>query len=154
DSLELARDLGHLGTITATDLMMLAHITADCGMVEQSVCLFAAVEELRANMGDKRTTAVAVNVEPGCTQAILATWRAKLTSRAFEAAWAAGQAMTMAEAVEYALTTTVTDVSLPDSAAATPARTGLTRRETEILRLVAGGNSNQQIASELVLSLR
>jgi DNA-binding NarL/FixJ family response regulator len=43
---------------------------------------------------------------------------------------------------------------LTDAVAATGTRTRLTRREAEVLRLIARGNSNQQIASGLVLSLR
>ena len=40
----------------------------------------------------------------------------------------------------------------PDEGEVAAARAGLTRRELEVLRLVAKGMSNQQIASTLVLS--
>jgi DNA-binding NarL/FixJ family response regulator len=45
---------------------------------------------------------------------------------------------------------------LPEPAAATHASTStrLSQRETEILRLIALGHSNQEIAADLVLSVR
>jgi non-specific serine/threonine protein kinase len=153
ESLVLLRDLGHSRSI-AIDLMLLACITAERGQVEHAVRLFAAVEELQANLGDKRTASVVLNIHPSHTEASLAASRAKLTPVAFEAAVAAGQAMTLDEAVECALSAAPTDASLTDAATPGDTQSGLTRRETDILRLVASGNSNKQIASELVLSLR
>ncbi|HEY1293505.1 MAG TPA: LuxR C-terminal-related transcriptional regulator [Chloroflexota bacterium] len=156
DSLRLVRDFGHLRTMSF-DLLLLAHITAECGQLEQSVCLFGAVDELQVNLGDKRPVPVVLNIDPARTEAILAECRAKLTPAAFDAAWTAGQAMTTDEAVAFALSGTFSGVStLPQDRVdhPTPADSSLTARETEVLRLVADGSSNQQIASELVLSLR
>jgi DNA-binding NarL/FixJ family response regulator len=65
--------------------------------------------------------------------------------------------MTTDEAVAFALSGTFSGVStLPQDRVdhPTPADSSLTARETEVLRLVADGSSNQQIASKLVLSLR
>ena len=42
---------------------------------------------------------------------------------------------------------------LPEMEASVPASDGLSNREVEVLRLIAGGRSNQQIADELVISI-
>src|SRR5262249_37976514 len=76
-----------------------------------------------------------------------------LTEAAFQSAFAAGTAMSQAEAIAFALRE-------PPSAAERPAgrpggdRVRLTLREQEVARLVARGQSNSQIAGELVISAR
>jgi DNA-binding CsgD family transcriptional regulator len=47
----------------------------------------------------------------------------------------------------------VADASTEPPGRTTPANANLSAREIEVLRLVAGGRSNQQIADELVISL-
>jgi DNA-binding CsgD family transcriptional regulator len=71
-----------------------------------------------------------------------------------DAAFSAGKAMTLDAARQYAL------IDKPESRPAL-VRTraprlagGLTHREAEVLRLVADGNTNQQIADRLILSER
>ena len=68
--------------------------------------------------------------------------RAALSEASFEAAWAEGRVMSPERAIEYALG------EPPHEETTHP----LTRRELEVLRLVARGMSNQQIATDLVLS--
>ncbi|MFB9302080.1 ATP-binding protein [Kibdelosporangium philippinense] len=74
--------------------------------------------------------------------------RKALTERRFAAAFARGKAMSPAEVVEFVL----------DKAAEAPVPTGetvqLTRRETEIARLVGEGLTNKQIAARLVIAQR
>lgn len=65
--------------------------------------------------------------------------------------WAVGRAMSLERTVEYALSHLDAPVML-SPASAVPA--GLTPREVEVLRLLAAGKSNQEIAAELVLSIR
>ena len=64
--------------------------------------------------------------------------------------------MTLEEAVDFALVAAVspeTGFGRPAPANGTaPVR--LTRRETDVLRLLVAGNSNQEIAAALVLSTR
>ncbi len=154
ESLALLQDLGHWRGI-AMDLQLLAHVTADRGEAERSTCLFGAVEALQETLGDQRSVPVVMSVDPARTDASIADNRAKLPPVAFEAAWRAGQAMTTNEAVAFALAATPLDTSLDARAAADGgAATGLTRRETEVLRLIVAGNSNQEIAAALVLSIR
>jgi DNA-binding NarL/FixJ family response regulator len=81
----------------------------------------------------------------------VATARAQLGERTFSARWAEGRSMTP----EQALTAQGKGI-VPSPAATVSAPitypAGLTAREVEVLRLVAKGMTNSQIAQELVLS--
>jgi non-specific serine/threonine protein kinase len=150
ESLALLQDLGDWRSI-ALVLGVLAHVTADCGEAERSACLFGAVEALQGTLGDRRSVPVVLNIDPARTDATIAACRAKLTPATFDSAWAAGQAMTPDEAVALALSSNAADTALRSTSSLD---SSLTERETEVLRLVAGGKSNQQIAATLVLSRR
>jgi hypothetical protein len=80
---------------------------------------------------------------------LLAAARAGTDKLAWEAAWAEGRAMTPEQAVEYALEPRPEE---PNSPPAYPA--GLSAREVEVLKLVAKGMTNAQIATELYISHR
>jgi DNA-binding NarL/FixJ family response regulator len=90
----------------------------------------------------------------------LAATRGALTAEQFAAAWAEGQAMSLEEAITYAQETVepLHVISAPqETPSGRPAPlepAGLTEREVEVLRLIAAGKSNQEIAEELVLSIR
>jgi non-specific serine/threonine protein kinase len=84
----------------------------------------------------------------------LAAARAQLDEVAWEAAWAEGRAMSLEQAVEYAL-----EQQEPSpKETATPLEkvypAGLSSREAEVLRLVATGLTNAGVAEELFLSSR
>ena len=85
--------------------------------------------------------------------AALTTAREALPDSASRAATARGAAMTQASAIAYALGES-TPRSRPDAGHAAAGAGPLTRREQEVARLVARGQSNSQIASELVISVR
>ena len=69
--------------------------------------------------------------------------------------WAAGQAMTMEQATALSLGMHESVALLPErEKEVLPQVAGLTSREAEVLRLVASGQSNKEIATELVLSVR
>jgi non-specific serine/threonine protein kinase len=93
----------------------------------------------------------------------LAATRAQLGEAAFSAAWAEGQALTLEQAIAAALAAGDAGAGAPpvDGAgreapgrAADQLPTGLTAREAEVLRLVAAGRTNRQIAAALVLSAK
>ena len=78
--------------------------------------------------------------------------RAALDEDAFAAAWAAGRQLTLDEAANEALAfmdAIFVDPSTPPGTVST-----LTRREREVLALLAKGHSNRGIAKELSLSAR
>jgi predicted ATPase/DNA-binding CsgD family transcriptional regulator/transcriptional regulator with XRE-family HTH domain len=150
ESLGLFRDLGHWRGI-AQCIHLLAHVTGDRGDAKRSARLFGAAEALDEIIDGRHSAAVLICVDPPRCDASLAACRAKLTPVAFEAAWRAGQAMTTDEAAAFALSATAADRALGSTSSLD---SGLTDREAEVLRLVAKGKSNQEIAATLVLSRR
>jgi DNA-binding NarL/FixJ family response regulator len=117
--------------------------------------------------------------QPGYEGTVAAA-RTRLGTAAFAAAWAAGRALTLEQAVAEALGGAIAEIrpsALPSvtpepvarpalSPAAAPGRPSraaeawspglpaLTQRELTVLRLIADGRSSQEIAAELALSVR
>jgi DNA-binding NarL/FixJ family response regulator len=83
----------------------------------------------------------------------LAVARAGLGEQSFTAAWSQGSAMTLEQAIEYALSREERDLPVPEQRPPADEPTeALTPREREIALLVARGLTNRRIAEELVLS--
>ncbi|MBI5653151.1 MAG: tetratricopeptide repeat protein [Chloroflexi bacterium] len=82
--------------------------------------------------------------------------RLQLTPAAFNAAWNAGRALTLEQAIAEALQVSAQPATEESHITAEPPQypAGLTQREVEVLRLLAMGLSNQEIADKLVLSKR
>lgn len=79
--------------------------------------------------------------------------RSQLEESAWTKAWGEGRAMSMEAAIEYALLEEEPSTITPSSAAPEqPA--GLTPREVEVLKLVAAGMTNAQVAQGLFISPR
>jgi DNA-binding NarL/FixJ family response regulator len=78
----------------------------------------------------------------------VATARAGLGEAAFDAAWAEGKTMPPERAVQYALE----QPPKPEDTVSASYPAGLSPREAEVLKLVAQGLTNAQIASELFIS--
>jgi len=128
-------------------LLGFAALASATGLASDSVRLYAAAV---ANGGEK--PAIVWPPEKIEYEHYLAQARATLSEAAFEAEQAKGRALSIEQAIEYAL-----NLSLPLSAPAPEGSTTsqlLTEREREVVALIAQGLPNGEIADKLVLSKR
>jgi non-specific serine/threonine protein kinase len=80
------------------------------------------------------------------------TVRAMLGDAEYAAAWAAGQTLSLDDAIAIALQ--IEAAPVPQGSGSGAARRGVTRRELDVLCLVAGGRTDQEIADALFISRR
>jgi DNA-binding CsgD family transcriptional regulator len=145
---------GEMSGMVAAALEGFSGLAAAAGCPERAARLAGAGAAVRAATGAPMGPAAAALLERE-----LASARQALQPERFAATWAAGQAMPLEEAVAYALQDATADARA-DSPPAPPAgRAGHTRssgglsaREAEVLGLLAGGRTNQEIAAGLGLS--
>jgi non-specific serine/threonine protein kinase len=125
------------GFLSSTAMETLAAVLAAQEEHPRAARLFGAAEALRERMGV--TILFPVDHERGVAHA-----KAALGEGAFRAAWSSGRALSLAGAIDLALQ--------PATPATTPPE--LTAREADVLRLVARGLTNEQVAKELFISPR
>jgi predicted ATPase/DNA-binding CsgD family transcriptional regulator len=140
--LALHEPRGGLGLV---NLDLLAAAVSMRGDHEWATRLFGAAEALREEVGVPVIPSIRADYDRGVAAA-----RVGLGEAAFAAAWAEGKAMPLDQAFEYALEQSAT----PEPAAAEHDPTGLSAREVEVLRLVAKGLTNAQVAEKLFISPR
>ena len=139
----------------------LAALAGRRGAFNAAVRLFAAVDAAQQQMG--------AHLAPYRRQSreeSLATLRARLGDQRMDAEWAAGWAMSVSDAVDYALSIEIEASEREDPAQRAPATaiaptaassersSPLSAREEEVAALVARGLTNRQIATELVIAER
>ncbi|MCA9879824.1 MAG: hypothetical protein KC442_18650, partial [Thermomicrobiales bacterium] len=129
----------------------LTAIAGACAAWEQparAVQLYAAAEAVRERVG----LAFSLHADRSVTEQTLATLRSTLRETEFAAAWAAGQALPLAQALAIAVAVAPgTADPRPAPATSSPV---LTRREQEVLRLLATGQTDREIADALFIGPR
>jgi predicted ATPase/DNA-binding CsgD family transcriptional regulator len=145
-SLAISGELGEKWVI-AMGLVGLGEVVAALRQLAWATQLWGAAEALRDAIGIPIPPVELASYERSVSAA-----RVHLGERAFAAAWAQGRSMTPEQALAAKgqkptpmPTTTASPPTYPD---------GLTAREVEVLRLLAGGLTDIQIAEKLVLSPR
>jgi predicted ATPase/DNA-binding CsgD family transcriptional regulator/transcriptional regulator with XRE-family HTH domain len=153
ESLAIAREWGFKWHI-ALSLEGLAGVVVAQGNPTWAVLLWGAAESLRDALGSPIPP-----VERAFYKRSLAVTHSQLGEKTFAAAWAEGRTMTP-EQVLVAQGPETTHQQIPAGSASTPPAkasnypAGLTGREVEVLRLVAAGLTDVQIAEQLVISHR
>jgi predicted ATPase/DNA-binding CsgD family transcriptional regulator len=155
EALDTAWNLRALGMIPGL-LPRLAEVAAVTHDPERAARLYGAAEALREATGIAMRPYHAPRHESS-----IAEIGARLGEQAFARAWAEGRTMPLEEVIAYAMRegndgSQVLSDALTKEPPSQPARAlpaGLTRREVEVLRLLARGRSSHEIAEELVLSV-
>jgi non-specific serine/threonine protein kinase len=150
ETLALLREVGQQWFIALT-LEGLALASAQ----EQPVWsgrLWGAAEHLRETIGGSIPALIQTFYEP-----FLALGRSQLGESAFAAAWAEGRAMRLETVLDAEGRAPLAAVP-PTAKAPTPSRpifpAGLTAREVEVLKLIAQGLTDNQVAEQLIISPR
>jgi predicted ATPase/class 3 adenylate cyclase/DNA-binding NarL/FixJ family response regulator len=146
-SMQLAREISANHTVLLC-LVLLAAAAAEQKEETHAVHCLAQAEVL------KEKTAQVIDILHVHAQQ-LASLRAQFPQDRFAQAWSEGRAMTLEQVIAEAEQIAAAHPSSQAvSQPATDAPTSLTAREVEVLRLLAMGLTNQQIADQLVLSRR
>jgi ATP/maltotriose-dependent transcriptional regulator MalT len=154
EALSLLLECNVYQEVIAAGLEDLAALEAGEGTPRQAVWLCGAAHALREAIG-----APMYPVSRASYEQALALARAQLGEQAFRAAWAEGHMMTPNQALA-AQRKAMRPTPIParptaaPSMPSSPAPAGLTAREVEVLRLLAQGWTDAQIAEQLVISVR
>jgi predicted ATPase/DNA-binding CsgD family transcriptional regulator len=141
----------HKNHYLPTLLQLFAAAAAGRGDPARSARLCAASQTLGESIGVRLSAG-----ERAYFGRHLAAARTQLDNTTWETAWAEGRAMTLEQAVEYALGTgelAPTEIATPEEqSVGEQPHDPLTRREREVATLIGRGLTNRQISSELSIS--
>ncbi len=146
ESLISAWDLDHKLYIQYS-IVGLAGVAASQGWPIRAARLWGIAEGMSETYGTQFPPAVRSLID---YEGRVAAVRSQLDEAAWTAAWAEGRAMSPEQAAEYALE----GEPAPEPAAPEPYPAGLSAREVEILRLVATGLTDAEVAGKLFISPR
>jgi non-specific serine/threonine protein kinase len=148
-SLSLCKEIRN-GWVPVECLSGLSSLACVAQQYEPAARLFGAATQSRDALGLRSKPA-----DQQCYDHHTATTRARLGGAAFAAAWAEGRAMSLDQAIDYALAWSQSGESAqPQRRIRRPDGEVLTTREREVAALVAHGQTNRQIATTLVISER
>ncbi len=146
ESLGLLQDLENTGLV-ALSLAGLAAVACVMKEYESAVRLLGSVAPLLADSHQVLDELEQQLYDQSTTEA-----RAGLDVKAFDQALAAGHALPLERAIAEAFAIAARVRAMLPENTLSPSPAGLTRREVEVLRLVAQGLTNAQIAATLVIS--
>jgi non-specific serine/threonine protein kinase len=157
ENLVLCRDLAGRDRRVPYALHYLGVVALGLGHAERAARLLGAADAMREHVGRPPSSRDLAE-----QQRQLTGLRQTLGYEGFATAWAGGRALSVDQAIEYALTTLpVARVPTPKAPQSTARRAAsvqhgwpLSARELEVATLVARGFTNRQIAEALVITER
>jgi ATP/maltotriose-dependent transcriptional regulator MalT len=154
ESLKISLELDHKWDM-AVSLELLAAVVAAQGEPVRAVWCMSAAQALREAIGTPL-----LSFFQALHEFTITSVRTQLGEQAFDTTWAEGRTMTPEQALAAQEPVTIPmaapagSSSVPHTPKAPTYPDGLTAREVEVLRLVAQGMTNEQVAEQLVISPR
>jgi non-specific serine/threonine protein kinase len=127
----------------------LGAIAASHGQADVAVRLFAAADALREGIGITLQPFIRAQYDRAAALA-----KEQLGEEGYQAAWKAGHALSLEEAVADAAAIVASRPAPPPAVRTAAESAGVTPRELEVLRLLADGKSSREIGEALFISHR